>query len=576
MLQNSLQKQGTGRAVAGKVLHLQYARGRYTARLAVPKPLHAIVGKRELLQALGADRVSALRKLPGVVAEMQATLDAARARAKAEGAVRAPARRGRPLTAQQMARQHYLAQIELDQEIRDSDERANLGHIDDLRIAYLKRAIEGAATNEELESLVGLILAKFRMRGHTEITHASPEFRKTARALAIADHEAMAVSAARNDGDLAAATTNSLLMPEQPLEPGPASPRILGPLSTEPMSEIIPLMMTEKRARPASVYEYEVAVRMFEEHLGEARPVYTITRRDVLSYKAALMDTPANYTKRFPDTVLPEAIRRNKARAIPFPTLNATTINDKWLARLQSIFKWCVNNDVLPDNPASGVKVDQIAGTAAPRVPFTPDDLAKIFAPPLFENGAPLGERQWATLIALHTGFRASQIGQLRLDSVRHERGILVFAVEEQVKTRGSVRLTPAHSSLIRLGIEKRVAALRAAGETHLFPDWYRKATAVPKSGADRARNIPYSQVLPRWFNRTYLPSVGINDDRKVFHSFRHTLKTALSRAGVPRSISDDITGHDDQTAGGKYVHETSVEAMRDALEMIRLDGFTL
>ncbi|SDA15560.1 Phage integrase family protein [Methylobacterium sp. UNC378MF] len=562
--------------MAGKVRHLLHARGRYSARLAVPEALRGIVGKRELLQALGADRVAALRKLPSAVAEMQAILDAARARAKEGEASRAPARRGRPLTAQQMARQHYLAQIELDQEIRETDERASLNFIDDIRVADLKRAIKGAATNAELESLVGLILAKFRLHGHTEITPASPEFRKTAMDLAIAEHEALAVSAARDDGDLAAATTSPLLMAEQPLAPVSVSPRILGPLSAKPVSEIVPLMMAEKKAQAATAYEYGVAVRMFEEHLGESRPVYTITRRDVLSYKAALMDTPANYTKRFPDATLPEAIRRNKARAIPFPTLNATTINDKWLARIQSIFKWCVNNDVLPDNPAGGVKVDQIAGTAAPRVPFTPGDLAKIFAPPLFENGASLGERQWATLIALHTGFRASEIGQLRLDSVRHERGVLAFAVEEQVKTRGSVRLTPVHSTLIRLGIECHIAALRAAGETHLFPDWYRKATALPKSGADRARNIPYSQVLPRWFNRTYLPSVGINDDRKVFHSFRHTLKTALSRAGVPRSISDDITGHDDQTAGGKYVHETSIEAMRDALEMIRLDGFTL
>jgi integrase len=135
----------------------------------------------------------------------------------------------------------------------------------------------------------------------------------------------------------------------------------------------------------------------------------------------------------------------------------------------------------------------------------------------------------------------------------------------------------PVHSTLIRLGIEERVAALRAAGETRLFPDWYRKATTVPKAGADRVRNIPFSQVIPRWFNRTYLPSVNINDDdRLVFHSFRHTFKTALQRAGIARSISDEMTGHDDQTAGGKYVHETSVEAMRDALEKIHFDGFAM
>lgn len=562
--------------MAGKVRHLLHVHGRYSARLAVPAALRSIVGKRELLQPLGADRIVALRKLPGAVAEMQAVLDAARARAKEGEAARAPARRGRPLTAQQMARQHYLTQIQFDQEARESDQQPGFGLVDEGDFADLQRAISGDATNAELESLVGRALTSFRLRGHTNVEPSSPEFRKTAMALAVAEYEILAVSAARDDGDFTAATTHPLLAEDKPLEKEPTSPRILGPLSTKPLSEIVPLMMAEKKARPASVYEYDVATRMFEEHLGETRPVYTITRRDVLSYKTALMETPANYTKRFPNTPLPEAIRLNKARAKPFPVLNATTINDKWLARLQSAFKWCMLNDVLPDNPASGIKVDQIAGTAAPRVPFTPGDLAKIFAPPLFRNGVTLGERQWMLLIALHTGFRASEIGQLKLDSVRQERGVLAFAVEEQVKTRGSARLTPVHSTLIRLGLKEYVAALRAAGETHLFPEWYRAANAIPPSGADRVRNLPYSQVLPRWFNRSYKPSVGINDDRKVFHSFRHTLKTALSRAGVPRSISDDITGHDDQTAGGKYVHETSIEAMRDALEKIHFDGFTL
>ncbi|GJD75090.1 site-specific integrase [Methylobacterium goesingense] len=353
-----------------------------------------------------------------------------------------------------MARERYRSQIEFDQEIRESNELAGLGFVDEFRVSDLGRAMAGAATNAELEALVGPILSAFRMRGHTEITPTSPEFRKAAMTLAVAEREALAVSAARDDGDLTAATTNPLLVAERPLEPTPVSPRILGPLSTKRLSEIVPLMTAEKKAPPASVYEYEVAVRMFEEHLGEARPAYTITRRDVLSYKTALMETPANYTKRFPNTPLPEAIRLNKARATPFPVLNVKTINAKWLSRLGSILKWCVNNEVLPDNPATGVRVDQIAGTAAPRVNFTPGDLARIFAAPLFQEDVALEERQWALLIALHAGLRASEIGQLKLDSVRRERGVLAFAVEEQVKTRGSARLMPVHSNLIRLGIE--------------------------------------------------------------------------------------------------------------------------
>ncbi len=96
--------------------------------------------------------------------------------------------------------------------------------------------------------------------------------------LAIAEREALVVSVARDEGDTAAATAHPFLAAEQPLEPAPVSPRILGPLSAKTLGEIVSLITAaEKKAPPASVYEYEVAVRMFEEHLGEARPVYAIT-----------------------------------------------------------------------------------------------------------------------------------------------------------------------------------------------------------------------------------------------------------------------------------------------------------
>lgn len=216
---------------------------------------------------------------------------------------------------------------------------------------------------------------------------------------------------------------------------------------------------------------------------------------------------------------------------------------------------------------------DRSRDTAPTRVPFAPGDLSRIFADPLFGKCKRLGERQWAFLIALHTGFQASELAQIKLDSFRHERGVIVFAVEEEVKTRGSTRLTPVHGTLVRLGRQQRAAELRTAGHAHLFPEWFQCGEALRKA-RDAKVNQPYSQIIPRWFNRTCLPSVGITDERKVFHSFRHTHKTALSRAGVPRSISDDITGHEDRSiGGGTYVHETSVEAMRDALKTLHFDG---
>jgi integrase len=567
--------------MAGKVRHLLERDGRHYARVAVPPELRNLVGKRELTKALGADRSEALRRLPGAVAAMQVTIVDARHRAS-NGSGKPVPRAGAPLTAREMAAIHYQDQERFDEEARNADHRFPMGFPDEQYVAALRAAMTGGASNDELQQTVGLILRKFQARGNTDAEPGTPEWRELARALAVAEYEALKRTAERDEGDFSGKPAHPVLAdkPEaQPAQKDALAIRIMSPESTKALSTLLPMFAKEKGAKASTTREYAVAVRMFEEHLGEARPVYKITRQDVIAYKNALLKTPANYTKRFPGLTLPQAIAANEIRKQPFPALRPKTINDKALPWINSVLKWCVNNGIIPDNPAAGIKIERKRlETAPPREHFTPGDLARIFSPPEFAPDGPLLERDWAMLIALFSGMRAGEIAQIKLDSVRTERGILVFAIEEQTKTRGSRRITPVHSTLIRLGLSERITELRRNRQTHLFPEWFGKAQARIASAREAGRdvNTPYSQVIPRWFNRTYLPSIGIHDDRKVFHCFRHTLKTALSRAGVSRSISDDITGHEDSTAGGKYIHENSIEAMKEAIERVRFDGFPL
>jgi hypothetical protein len=152
----------------------------------------------------------------------------------------------------------------------------------------------------------------------------------------------------------------------KPVDPkDPLSVRILGPDSNKTLTELLPQFLKERGAADRSDYDSEVTVRMLEEILGEARPVYRITRADVTVYKRALSEAPANYTKRFDGAKLPDAIKANKARAIPFPLLHAKTINGKYLSKLHSMLNWCVRNDIIPDNPSTGVKVDSVKGKSA-------------------------------------------------------------------------------------------------------------------------------------------------------------------------------------------------------------------
>lgn len=60
------------------------------------------------------------------------------------------------------------------------------------------------------------------------------------------------------------------------------------------------------------------------------------------------------------------------------------------------------------------------------------------------------------------------------------------------------------------------------------------KKEARKKGGSTLNHYFPRS--ITKRFKDTYLPSIGIHDDRKAWHCFRHTFKTGLKRAGVVKS----------------------------------------
>jgi integrase len=570
--------------MAGKIRGLLPRGGRYYSRLVVPKPLRPIVGQLELTEPLGADRTVALRLLPSALHRAHMRLDEARDRLAALNPA-AQSKRGTALSVRQMALAHYGRELERDDAARSLPSGYDPDREAATRPTYyfaLKRAAKGGAEDDELAALIQWAIDEFADQGNPVPATGTDEWRSLARMLAGVKAETIENQTRRDRGELDASPKHPMLIPASELPSTAADPlrvRIIGPDSTKALSVVLSAMMTEKQGKPGTVYEYEVAVRMFEEFLGEAKPVYRITRQDVLAYKNALLETPANYTKRFPDKKLPEAIRLNKARKAPFPTLNATTINDKWLSRLSAMLTWCVNNSVIPDNPAKGVRVDQSnRDPDDDRDYFRDADLQKIFAAPLFEPSPKLIEKRWAMLIALYSGMRTSEIAQLRLDSIREVRGVLAFAVEERTKNKQSRRLVPVHKTLLAMGLQERIAHLRRNGADRLFPEWFRAGQDAIKKAEETGRkvNLPYSQFIPRWFNRTYLPKVGIHDPNKVFHSFRHTLKTALKLAGVPKSVRDEIAGQDDRSAGAGYEHETSLTVLREALDKVEFDLPTL
>jgi hypothetical protein len=102
--------------MAGKLRNWKEKGGRFYARLAVPVPLKAIVGKSELLEPLGADRKAAIRAHPAAVARLQTQIMKANRQAAGQGVYASP---DYPLTTDEIAVSHYRQRLAFDDELRN-------------------------------------------------------------------------------------------------------------------------------------------------------------------------------------------------------------------------------------------------------------------------------------------------------------------------------------------------------------------------------------------------------------------------------------------------------------------------
>ncbi|MCK0198558.1 site-specific integrase [Ancylobacter sp. 6x-1] len=564
--------------MASKTRNLQFKDGRYYARLSIHKALQPILGRKEFVAPLGADRTAALDRLPAAIAGMKEEIAIAK---RQLGTQQKPTYRPKPSPRRQLepveiAAPFLQSRLKLDDEVRNSGHPlAGLGYPDHDHIDQLRQIVAGKRP-AILPASLAFALDHARATGNLKNEGA------TLRLLAQAELVAIDTEMSRDEGEPdPPIPANLIAQPAQPAPDKATSARILSADSTKTLSELVPRLIRERQPSPATAREYEVMARQFEELVDPVPAVYEITRRHVQRFKDRLLETPSSATKRFKDMTLPEAIEANKKRAQPYDCLDPKTINDKTLMRLTGLLNWAMRQDIIPDNPATGVRAEITGGKvkAPPRVHFNPGDLTKLFAPRLFAPTGRLGETQWAMLIGLFAGLRPSESAQMRLDSVIHQRGVLCLTVEEETKTEGSRRIVPVHSTLIALGFEQYVERLRQTKETHLFPKWYEdgmtaKAEATAKSKT--VLNHYFPRFIPRRFNVTYKKNAGIADPRKDFYSFRHTFKTGLSMAGVERGVMDQLCGHSDNTAGAVYVHGVSVEALKEAVERLHYDGLDL
>lgn len=227
------------------------------------------------------------------------------------------------------------------------------------------------------------------------------------------------------------------------------------------------------------------------------------------------------------------------------------TANSK-VGILRTIFRGAQDYEVISSNPAIDIRTNA-PHIGKARIPFSTDDLRKIFSSSLYVSQyRPVsGGKEaayWLPLLALFTGARVEELAQLLVSDVREISGLGHYinisddAKHAHLKNASSRRRVPIHEALIACGFLDYVA--RQKKTEMLFGD------LKPNHRGKFAGYFSY------FFSNYLRHKIGIVDERKVFHSFRHTFKEICRKVGIEEAVHDALTGHSKPSAGRKYGNE--------------------
>lgn len=324
---------------------------------------------------------------------------------------------------------------------------------------------------------------------------------------------------------------------------------------TPMLPELIDKWAAEKQPKARSVDMWRRTCVMFYAVNGE-KPVGAIVKADVLAFKSHL-------------------IAEGKAPATVDSRLN----------HLRSLFRFAVENDIIATDPAASVKAPPAKRAKEARLPYDADALKAVFGSAIYTKGERpnrgAGEAAyWLPLLALYTGARLGELGQLRPKDVVQEvyqdaededrKAWVIRIVEDErdgltLKNASSNRRVPIHQALIDLGFLRYVDAARDKGQARIFPDLK----------PDRYGSVTGNWT--KWFGYHLREACGVSDKRITFHSFRHSFKHYARACGLDKAVNDAITGHEggdvaDQYGGLEYPLRPLVEGMA----RYRVPGFTL
>ena len=228
--------------------------------------------------------------------------------------------------------------------------------------------------------------------------------------------------------------------------------------------------------------------------------------------------------------------------------ISTTTVNNI-LGYVSSFMKWSRINGFVEVNFFEGMKLKKQIRQRDERDRFTEKEIKKIFQKHNYIEFTEVENHKysnyWSPLISVFSGLRLNEICSLYLDNIIQDKvngrkKIWCFNILEEpdrpdkhLKTLSSKRVVPIHDTLIDLGFIEFVELLkkRHTNRQRLFQE-------LKYGEGSYIRNVSY------FFNKKYLPLLGLKTDKKNFHSIRHTVVDHLKQRLVDISFINELVGH--------------------------------
>jgi len=343
------------------------------------------------------------------------------------------------------------------------------------------------------------------------------------------------------------------------------------------LKDVIESYITEKKHgwRDHAAVKTERTIRiqlgLFYDVLGNV-PVSKLDKSDISRFKDTLMKLPANRKKvRLYKHKTLEELRQMK---IPERhRLGSTTIKD-YSNRAIGFLEWCADNDYADSNISAPLRAAKKSLKKSKRSQdqrdiFSDSDLNKLFlSEPYLQSSHKRPSQHWIPLLALFTGARLGELSQLYVEDIKHDKKLDIWYMDindegdKGVKSDSSNRVVPIHKQLIKLGF---IDYVRSIKRKRLFDE------------IKRSTDGNY-EAMSRWFNVTYRKNCDVGqkfNEKKTFHSFRHTFLNAFKQQGLSMDLAEEMAGHAPSGSETRirYAKSSNLELKNQTLQKLKYSG---